>query len=243
MRRLQSQVVYDEISVAIDETQAFSSVPHSHPLPMGELPLHSWRYRYVKRAFDVVLALLISLVLLIPAILIGLAIRLTSRYPVFYSEKRIGRNGVAFRIWKFRSMRPHTVPHRSSSGDTEGIVLEWRTDKRGHDPRITRIGRFLRRWSLDEVPQLFNIIRGDMSLIGPRPVVKAETHLYKHLLPFYLAATPGLSGLWQVSGRSNLDYETRASLDATYVQTWSLRMDLVIFLRTFPAVLLRLGAR
>jgi len=116
-------------------------------------------------------------------------------------------------------------------------------DKRGYDPRITRIGRFLRRWSLDEVPQLFNVLRGDMSLIGPRPVVKAETHLYKHLLPFYLAATPGLSGLWQVSGRSNLDYEARARLDATYVQTWSLKADFKILVRTVPTVLRRIGAR
>lgn len=243
MRRLQGQVIFDEISVAIDEAQAISS-PHSgHYMPAEELPLDSWRYRYVKRAIDVVLGLIMALVFLIPAILIAVAIRLTSTYPIFYSEKRIGRNGVAFRIWKFRSMRPHTVPHRSSAGHTEGIVLEWRMDKRGYDPRVTRIGRFLRRWSLDEVPQLFNVLRGDMSLIGPRPVVKAETHLYKHLLPFYLAATPGLSGLWQVSGRSDLDYETRASLDAAYVQTWSLRTDFVIFLRTFPAVLRRVGAR
>jgi lipopolysaccharide/colanic/teichoic acid biosynthesis glycosyltransferase len=243
MRRLQGQVVYDEIAVAIDETQAIPSVHSARSLPAADLPLDSWRYRYVKRAIDVVLGLIMAVVFLIPAILIAAAIRLTSTYPVFYSEKRIGRNGVAFRIWKFRSMRPHTVPHRSSSGHTEGIVLEWRMDKRGYDPRITRIGRFLRRWSLDEVPQLFNVLRGDMSLIGPRPVVKAETHLYKHLLPFYLAATPGLSGLWQVSGRSDLDYETRASLDAAYVQTWSLRTDFMIFLRTFPAVLRRVGAR
>jgi lipopolysaccharide/colanic/teichoic acid biosynthesis glycosyltransferase len=243
MRRLQGQVVYDEIAVAIDETQAVPSVHSAHSLPAADLTLDSWRYRYVKRAIDVVLGLIMAVVFLIPAILIAAAIRLTSTYPVFYSEKRIGRNGVAFRIWKFRSMRPHTVPHRSSSGHTEGIVLEWRMDKRGYDPRITRIGRFLRRWSLDEVPQLFNVLRGDMSLIGPRPVVKAETHLYKHLLPFYLAATPGLSGLWQVSGRSDLDYDTRASLDAAYVQTWSLRTDFVIFLRTFPAVLRRVGAR
>ena len=184
MRRVQSQVVYDELSVAIDEIQAVSGSHSAYYLPAGELPLDSWRYRYVKRAVDIVLGLLMALMFLIPAILIALAIRLTSTYPVFYSEKRIGRNGVAFRIWKFRSMRPHIAPHRSTYGHAEGIVLQWRMEKRGYDPRVTRIGRFLRRWSLDEVPQLFNVLRGDMSLIGPRPVVKAETHLYKHLLPF-----------------------------------------------------------
>lgn len=243
MRQLQGQAVYDEISLSIDESQAIPGVQSAHSLPSAELPLDSWRYRYVKRAIDIVLALIMAMVFLIPAILIAAAIRLTSAYPIFYSEKRIGRNGVAFRIWKFRSMRPHTVPHRTSSGHMERVVLEWRMDKRGYDPRITRIGRFLRRWSLDEVPQLYNVLRGDMSLIGPRPVVKAETHLYKHLLPFYLAATPGLSGLWQVSGRSDLDFDERARLDATYVQEWSLKSDLVIFVRTIPAVLQRVGAR
>jgi undecaprenyl-phosphate galactose phosphotransferase len=116
-------------------------------------------------------------------------------------------------------------------------------DKRQPDPRVTLIGRFLRRWSLDEVPQLINVLRGDMSLIGPRPIVKAETYYYKDLLPFYLAATPGLSGLWQVSGRSDLDYDERAKLDASYVRNWSLAADLKIFLRTIPAVLGRVGAR
>jgi lipopolysaccharide/colanic/teichoic acid biosynthesis glycosyltransferase len=116
-------------------------------------------------------------------------------------------------------------------------------DKRNHDPRVTAIGRFLRRWSLDEVPQVFNVLRGDMSLIGPRPVVEAETYFYKHLLPFYLAATPGLSGLWQISGRSDLNFDERAKLDADYVQGWSLKADLSILFRTIPAVLSRVGAR
>ena len=182
-------------------------------------------------------------VFLVPGTLIALAILLTSPYPVFYSEERIGRGGVPFRIWKFRSMRPHATVQRIAVLHSEHVVLQWRMDKRGHDRRVTSIGRFLRRWSLDEVPQVFNVLRGDMSLIGPRPVVKAETHFYKHLLPFYLAATPGLSGLWQVSGRSDLDYAERARLDAAYVQNWSLMADLKILLRTLPAVLGRVGAR
>jgi undecaprenyl-phosphate galactose phosphotransferase len=122
-------------------------------------------------------------------------------------------------------------------------VLQWRIRKHGNDPRITPIGRFLRRWSLDELPQLHNVLRGEMSLIGPRPVIKAETHFYKHLLPYYLAAKPGLSGLWQVSGRSDLDYDERAGLDTKYVETWSLRSDFKILLRTIPVVLGRVGAR
>ena len=243
MRRLQGQVVYSEPFTAIHELPAADSqrsIPYVLP---GPLPLESWRYRYIKRALDIVGALLMIALFLAPGTLIALAILITSPYPVFYSEERIGRRGVPFRIWKFRTMRPHAAPHRIAGSHTEGVVLQWRMYKVGHDPRVTTIGRFLRRWSLDEVPQVFNVLRGDMSLIGPRPIVKAETYYYKQLLAFYLAATPGLSGLWQVSGRSDVDYAERARLDATYVQNWSLMGDLQILLRTIPAVLGRVGAR
>jgi len=115
--------------------------------------------------------------------------------------------------------------------------------KQRRDPRITAVGGFIRRWSLDELPQLLNVIRGEMSLICPRPIVEAEARFYGNLLAFYLAATPGLSGLWQVSGRSNVDYAERAKLDALYVRSWCLEADLDIFFRTIPAVLSRIGAR
>lgn len=239
MRRSQGQV-YDEAFAAINEvpTAVVNVSPVPYVIPV-KLPIHSWRYRYVKRGIDIAGGLLMLSVFLIPGLLIALAILVTSPYPVFYSEERIGRNGVPFRIWKFRSMRPHSW-HRTHS---EGVVLQWRMDKRLPDPRVTTIGRFLRRWSIDECPQIFNVLRGDMSLVGPRPVVKAETYYYKHLLSFYLAATPGLSGLWQVSGRSDIGYEERARLDADYVQNWSLWEDFRILFRTIPAVLSRVGAR
>jgi len=244
MRRLQGQVVYDEPFAAIDEIPSVHANvnPIQYVVPV-RLPMASWQYRYFKRMIDIVGALLMIALLLIPGILIALAILLTSPYPVFYSEERIGRGGVPFRIWKFRSMRPHGGLHRIAGSHSDSVVLQWRVDKRRHDPRVTTIGRFLRRWSLDEVPQVFNVLRGDMSLIGPRPIVKAETGFYKHLLSFYLAATPGLSGLWQVSGRSDVDYAERARLDASYVQNWSLAADFKILLRTIPAVLGRVGAR
>lgn len=245
MRRLQDQVVYDEPSVTINENPAAADEGADSVrclLPVG-LPLESWRYRYVKRMIDVAGALFMLSAFLVPGTLIALAILITSPYPVFYCEERIGRAGVPFRIWKFRSMRPHATPHRIAAGFADSVVVHWRMDKRRHDPRVTTIGRFLRRWSLDEVPQVFNVLRGDMSLIGPRPIVKAETYHYKHLLSFYLAATPGLSGLWQVSGRSDLDYAERSRLDASYVRNWSLTADLKILLRTIPAVLGRVGAR
>jgi exopolysaccharide production protein ExoY len=244
MRPLQGQVVYDEPPVVTDEMQAVAEVvPSAIDFSLAELRLGSWRYCYVKRALDIAGALLMLFLFLIPAIIIALSILLTSPYPVFYSERRIGRKGVPFRIWKFRSMRPHTAPQDGTFAPAERVVLHWRMDKRQHDPRVTRIGRFLRRWSLDEVPQVINVLRGDMSLVGPRPVVRSETHLYEHLLPFYLAATPGLTGLWQVSGRSDLSFDARAELDAHYVRTWSLTADLKILMRTIPAVLNRVGAR
>lgn len=243
MRRLQSQVIYDEPLVSQDHTQVAGDAYSAEFLLFPGLPVDSWRYRYVKRAIDIALATLMGLMLLIPGLLIALCIYLTTPYPVFYSEKRIGRGGVPFRIWKFRSMRPHKTSNRVVNADADRIVLHMRMNKNGDDPRVTPVGRFLRRWSLDELPQLYNVLRGEMSLIGPRPVIKAETHFYKHLLPYYLAATPGLSGLWQVSGRSDLDYDERAGLDARYVETWSLRSDLRILLKTVPVVLARVGAR
>ena len=239
MRRSQGQAVYEEPIATVDVVGHVAEVvPGPLVVPAGS-QLHSWQYQYVKRGLDIAGALCMLSVFLIPGLLIALAILITSPYPVFYCEERIGRYGVPFRIWKFRSMRPH-VSRRSHP---DGGVLQWRMNKRGHDPRVTFIGRFLRRWSLDEVPQIFNVLRGDMSLIGPRPIVKAETYYYKHLLSFYLAATPGLSGLWQVSGRSDLDFAERARLDADYVQNWSLAQDFKILFRTIPAVLGRVGAR
>src|SRR5260370_9043440 len=138
MRRLQGQVIYDEPILAFDETA--QAVYH---LPQAEL-LDSRRYRYVKRSFDVVCAMLMIIVLMIPGLLIAALIRLTSRYPVFYSEERIGRNGVSFRIWKFRSIRPPVSIWHDSASHVEGTVLQWRIQKRRHDPRVTVLGRFFR---------------------------------------------------------------------------------------------------
>ena len=209
--------------------------------PLGAI--ESWRYRYLKRAIDVVGSILLILVCLIPGLLIAGAIVMTTRGPVFYREQRIGRFGIPFMIWKFRSMYRHAAYQSHAEVVlADGNAKHWRMCKRLGDPRITAFGRFLRRGSLDELPQLLNVIRGEMSLVGPRPIVKAEMPLYGRLLKFYLAANPGMSGLWQVSGRSNLDYEKRAQLDAVYVLSWSLRKDIAVLFRTIPAVLSRRGA-
>jgi exopolysaccharide production protein ExoY len=207
-------------------------------------PVLSWRYRVLKRFIDILFSGLFMAALAIPAFFIAVLIRFTSKGPVFYRERRIGRNGNEFRIWKFRSMHCDTPRHlHVGNTRTDSVVLEWRMRKHGTDPRVTAIGAFLRRWSLDEIPQLINVIRGEMSLVGPRPIVESEAMFYGGLFTYYLAAKPGMSGLWQVSGRSDIGYDRRIKLDAVYVGSWTLRSDFAILLRTFPAVFGRKGAR
>jgi len=206
--------------------------------------LESWRYQFVKRTLDFLFSLTMIVAFAIPGLLIAVAISLTSKGPVFYREERIGRNGRPFRIWKFRSMYCDAKERvRVAEAHSSGKVLEWRMRKHLRDPRITMVGGFLRSWSLDELPQLLNVLLGEMSLVGPRPIVEAETAFYGDLLSYYLAATPGLSGLWQVSGRSHIDYPKRVRLDAFYVRSWSLKSDFIILARTVPAVFGRVGAR
>jgi exopolysaccharide production protein ExoY len=242
---VQLESEFDFVGMSFDGNAVVSENRHARlaVLP-AEMRVHSWRYRRVKRTIDVIGALLMIAVSLIPGMIIAAAIALSSRGPIFYREVRIGRGGKPFKIWKFRSMRVKSEWQKfAAARHASGVLLHWRTHKIHHDPRITAIGSFLRRWSLDELPQFFNVLRGDMSLIGPRPVIDAEIPLYGQLRHYYLAATPGLSGLWQVSGRSNVTFAARANLDASYVQNWSLRTDLSIICRTIPAVLSRVGAR
>ena len=234
----------DEMNVIVQDGDAAASESiYPKFLLQSDAPVDSWRYRYVKRAIDLACSLIMIGVFAIPGLVIACAVVATSSGPVFYRERRIGRDGRFFRIWKFRSMHKNAAARaRIAGSQIDTKVLEWRMHKHLRDPRITRIGGFLRKWSLDELPQLLNVLMGDMSLIGPRPIVESEMELYGSLISVYTTATPGLSGLWQVSGRSHIDYEKRAKLDAKYVQTWSLGNDLMILLRTIPAVLGRIGA-
>jgi lipopolysaccharide/colanic/teichoic acid biosynthesis glycosyltransferase len=247
MGKLEAQVQSEyDYAVMAFEGNAFVSEARQSKLPLLStgMPLRSWRYMHVKRWIDILGSSVMIALSMIPGLAIAAAIALTSEGPVFYRETRIGRGGRPFRIWKFRSMcQKAEWQEVVKAGPSSGNFLHWRVHKNIRDPRITTVGGFLRRWSLDELPQVLNVLRGDMSLIGPRPVVEAEVPLYGHLQHFYLAATPGLSGLWQVSGRSNVSFAARANLDAYYVRNWSLRADLLILFRTIPAVLGRVGAR
>jgi len=235
---MQDESSASQYSVA--DLEDFYSLENS---PSAGAPVNSLQYEHVKRGLDVLCASIMLLVFAAPGLMIAAAIKLTSRGPVFYREERIGRGGRPFQIWKFRSMCMNAeVLGRAVNPLPGGKTVHRRMHKHLPDSRITGIGRILRQWSLDELPQLLNVLRGEMSLVGPRPIVEVETAFYKDLLGFYLSAKPGLSGLWQVSGRSNVGYESRVMLDAMYVQTWSLRGDLKILLRTIPVVLRRVGA-
>jgi len=194
----------------------------------------------VKRVADFVAAS-VGLVLVAPVfvILAGL-VMLDSRGPIFYSSERWGRGGRLLRMWKFRTMVADAAallendPRLKAAYD-EGVKLR-------ADPRVTRVGRLLRKWSLDELPQLFNVLRGDMSFVGPRPKLFGEETKYGPLFGAVLSVPPGITGLWQVSGRNNLSYEQRVKLDMDYVRRCSLRLDLAILLRTIPVVIRGVGA-
>jgi lipopolysaccharide/colanic/teichoic acid biosynthesis glycosyltransferase len=204
----------------------------------------SIRYRYVKRWVDILLSLALLILLFPLGAVIALLVAMTSPGPVFYREERIGRFSAPFRIIKFRSMyttkKKHGVLDFSAAQRAHQGVS--RTHKKSRDPRITPVGRVLRRLSLDELPQLWNVLRGDMSLVGPRPIVEAERSLLERNLPFYDLFWPGITGLWQVSGRSDVDRDRRAQLDREYTTHWSCLRDLAILARTIPAVLTMRGA-
>jgi lipopolysaccharide/colanic/teichoic acid biosynthesis glycosyltransferase len=244
MNRVQNGIVNEGHRVLfMGDMAATASIYAPAPAELSETPAISLRYLYAKRAIDIGFSLLVIPAFLLPGLFIAAAIRLTSRGSIFYREERIGLNGRAFRIWKFRSMHSDADQRTGAAlAPPDGHRLHWRMRKQVSDPRITALGSFLRAWSLDEVPQFLNVLRGEMSLIGPRPIVEEELPHYGDRLHYYLCVKPGVSGLWQVSGRSNLDYAKRVELDATYVKTWSLFKDAHILLRTVPAVLRRDGS-
>jgi lipopolysaccharide/colanic/teichoic acid biosynthesis glycosyltransferase len=172
---------------------------------------------------------------------IAVAIFMESGRPIFFRQKRLGQGGKEFTVFKFRSMyqdaehRLHEVQRHNEIKD--GPIFKWR-----NDPRITPFGRFLRRTSLDELPQLINVLLGQMSLVGPRPPLESEVHKYEEWHCERLSVKPGMTGLWQVSGRSNLSFSEMVRLDNEYARTWSVWLDVVLLARTLPAVLFGRGA-
>lgn len=200
--------------------------------------------RTLKRGLDL-LALLVLLPLLLPAIaVLAIAIKADSRGPVFVKLRRVGQNGKLFNQLKFRTMVADAdrVLRETLAKDSR-LAMEWeKTQKLKNDPRLTRVGRWLRLSSIDELPQVLNVLVGQMSLVGPRPITTGETVRYAELVSLYIKVLPGLTGLWQVSGRNELDYEERVMLDAYYVRNWSVWLDLYILIKTVWVVLTGRGA-
>jgi lipopolysaccharide/colanic/teichoic acid biosynthesis glycosyltransferase len=195
----------------------------------------------VKRVFDVAIAGSLLLVLMPLLTMIALAIRLTSEGPAFYRQTRRGRLGSTFEIVKFRTMVVGAESRRSDVihlNEVDGPLFKIK----GADPRVTRIGTFLRSTSLDEIPQLWNVVRGEMSLVGPRPFVVYEADLMTGRASRRLDMTPGITGLWQVLGRNDLPFEEMVKLDYLYVTNWSLWWDMKLLCQTVPVVLGRRGA-
>jgi exopolysaccharide production protein ExoY len=207
----------------------------AHARPLGGLR---------KRTLDILIALgafLFSLPITIP---VAAALILFDRGPLFYGHERIGQGGRRFRCLKFRSMRVDgdriLAEHLRAS---PAAAREWaETRKLVDDPRVTRLGQMLRKTSIDELPQLINVLRGEMSIVGPRPVVEEELDRYGPWVDYYLRARPGLTGAWQVSGRSDTNYRRRVELDCRYVEGWSIWRDLKIIILTVPVVLGRRGS-
>jgi exopolysaccharide production protein ExoY len=192
-----------------------------------------------KRTMDLVLAGA-ALVLLAPfMLLIAALIRMTMGGPVIFTQERIGLNGRPFTFLKFRTMCTDADEVlRNYLASNPAAAAEWReTQKLMRDPRVTRVGRFLRKSSLDELPQLLNVLRGDMSLVGPRPILRSEVWRYGRYARRCFRARPGLTGLWQVSGRNRISYRSRVALDRYYASHWSIWLDLLVMLKTIPALL------
>lgn len=200
--------------------------------------------RLIKRTFDILVSTIIMIPLLPLFVVLCLLVGLTSKGPIFFGHKRIGRNERSFHVWKFRTMvmNAEVVLQKHLDNDPE-LKMEWERDQKlRKDPRVTLVGNYLRKYSLDELPQLWNVICGEMSLVGPRPIVPSEVEKYGHIFRHYRRVTPGITGLWQVSGRNNTTYDRRIEIDHYYVRNWSLALDLYILLRTMKTVCFSEGA-
>jgi len=235
---VQCQIVPDLLEMRRGEIifNGFCGLPTFH---IRSLSMHGSNY-VVKRGFDLLISMLILIVLSIPLLIISLLIIIDNPGPALYTQDRMGWRSRKFKLYKFRTM--------GTDADTQLKSLKHLSDRSGpvfkmkNDPRITRVGKWLRKFSIDEIPQIFNVIKGDMSLVGPRPQVLWEAEAYDEHAKKRLRLLPGITGLWQVSGRASLSYEEMINLDIYYLENWSLGLDLKILIRTLPAVFAKEGA-
>lgn len=239
----------EHISAVVPALGSFGAADFAIPSerrtrPSVPSPAETFAYSRVKRLIDIVLVLLAAPLWVPLCMVLSLMVRFTSPGPVFFSHRRIGHRGVFFSMWKFRTMCVNSAEilelHLAAHPEDRA---EWiATHKLKNDPRVTRMGRWLRQTSLDELPQLWNVLMGQMTLVGPRPIVAAEAEKYGTDLAYLLAVKPGITGLWQTSGRSTLSYDERVALDRRYVEEWSLETDMLLLLRTVNKVASSEGA-
>jgi exopolysaccharide production protein ExoY len=233
-------LVCDRRGCVVDRTIE-SGIPTARPRVGAE---YRAPVRAAKRGFDIVGSAVLILLLIPVALLVTLAVVIDSRGPVFFRQRRMGQGGAEFSLIKFRTMVRDAdavlTAHLASDAD---LRREWgETQKLREDPRVTRLGGLIRRFSLDELPQLLNVFIGNMSLVGPRPVLRNELARFGERAAGILEVRPGLTGLWAVSGRNDISYEDRAQLEYRYATEWTLRMDAMILLKTIPAVVRGHGA-
>ena len=197
-----------------------------------------------KRIIDILIIMFFSPIWIPLMLILAILTKITSKGPIFYGHKRIGKNHKEIKCWKFRSMCINSQEILEQILKTDPVRrAEWEKDRKFlNDPRVTKFGKFLRKTSLDELPQIFNILKGDMSLVGPRPVTEPELVKYGKYQDYVLSVLPGLSGMWQISGRSDTGYEERISFDSYYIQNWSIWLDMWILLKTVWVVLSGKGA-
>lgn len=225
-----------ELSLSKVDINEINGIPL---IGIREVSIQGWNLM-LKRLMDVVISLCVLVVFSPLIAMIALAVKIDSPGPMFFAQTRIGRGGKEFQFYKFRSMKvgaEREVASLEELNEATGPLFKMR-----NDPRLTRVGRVLRRLSLDELPQFYNILTGEMSLVGPRPPIPREVEKYQDWHYKRLDVSPGLTGLWQVSGRSDLTFDEMVLLDIWYIENWSLGLDLKIMLRTIPAVLLARGA-
>ncbi|MEU8183802.1 sugar transferase [Micromonospora sp. NPDC049044] len=247
LRRLGWQLEGTGVDLVVAPALTDVAGPRIHTRPVAGLPLIHVEAPEFRGARKLVKGLVdrsassLALALLMPLIaVIALAIKLDSRGPVLFRQVRVGRGGQEFGVFKFRTMVVNAdslLAELTARNETDGLMFKMR-----HDPRVTRVGRLLRKWSLDELPQLVNVLLGQMSMVGPRPPLPSEVARYDGDVARRLLVKPGMTGLWQVSGRSDLSWEDGIRLDLYYVENWSLAADLTILWKTFGAVLNGRGA-
>ena len=232
-----------------DSPMRMSRIKNIPILEVVATPLDGWG-RILKRILDILLAFLSLLIALPIMLVVAILIKLTDKGPVFYVHQRLTRSGGKIGLLKFRTMKLKYCAGGEYSGlstlemlktfDNPALVEEFKRDQKvKNDPRLNKMGKFLRSTSIDELPQLINVLKNDLSFVGPRPIVQEELERYGDESGLFLHIKPGLTGLWQVSGRNDIDYDSRVKLDIYYIENWSIGMDMAIILRTIPALLFR----